>query len=86
MGLPMVTTDCGIHSPEIAYLKSGRNGLMVANDIKAYVEGLLSLFANQTFYDSMSTACKEDSTRYSLNKMVENFNLGILKALDSDKK
>ncbi len=86
MGLPMVTTDCGIHSPEIAYLESGRNGLMTANDSKAFVDGVLSLYKNPALRDSMVAACKEDSTRYSLEKMVKNFSLGILKALDCDKK
>jgi len=84
MGLPMVTTDCGIHSPEIAYLESGRNGLMVGNDIKAYVEGVLSLFTNSTMHDSMAAACEEDSTRYSLDKMVENICRGIFKAIDTN--
>ena len=84
MGLPMVTTDCGIQSPEIAYLESGRNGLMVDNDIKAYVDGVLSLFNNSTMYDYMVAACEEDSTRYSLDKMVENFCLGICKAIGTD--
>jgi glycosyltransferase involved in cell wall biosynthesis len=81
MGMPVVTTDCGIHSPEIAYLESGRNGLMVDNDIKAYVEGVLSLFTNATMYASMATACNADRDRYSLDKMVEAFCGGIFKAI-----
>jgi glycosyltransferase involved in cell wall biosynthesis len=31
LGIPLITTDCGIHSPEIAYLENGKNGLMVPN-------------------------------------------------------
>ncbi len=82
MGLPMVTTDCGIHSPEIAYLESGRNGLMVSNDVKAFVDGVLSVLLNSALRDSMAAACKADSKRYSLERMVENFCLGILKAIN----
>lgn len=36
-GIPIITTDCGIHSPEIDYLRQGENGFMTANSIKAYV-------------------------------------------------
>jgi glycosyltransferase involved in cell wall biosynthesis len=36
--VPMVTTDCRIHSPEIAYLEHGVNGLMTPNSLERYVE------------------------------------------------
>ena len=85
MGLPMVTTDCGIHSPEIAYLESGHNGIMTINDVKAFVEDALSLLTNPALHDSMATACEKATKRYSLHQMVENFSNGILKALEIDK-
>ena len=46
LGIPMVTTDCKIHSPEIAYLKSGRNGLMIADSEEAFIEGVERLLKN----------------------------------------
>jgi len=84
MNLPMVTTDCGIHSPEIAYLESGRNGLMTTDDLRAYVEGSLSLLTNPALHNSMAADCEKAAKRYSLHEMVENFNHGILKALEID--
>ncbi|MFC1828172.1 glycosyltransferase family 4 protein [Thermodesulfobacteriota bacterium] len=81
MGLPMVTTDCRIHSPEIDYLESGINGLMANNDCHSFVDGVLSLFSNTPLRDTMASACENDAGRYSLEKMVENFSDGILKTL-----
>jgi glycosyltransferase involved in cell wall biosynthesis len=43
MGLPLVTADCGIHSPEIAYLENEANGLMTADNVPAFVDGASSV-------------------------------------------
>lgn len=40
---PMVTTTYPYHSPEIAYLESGRNGLITAGDVEAFAEGVVRL-------------------------------------------
>ena len=81
MGLPMVTTDCGIHSPEIAYLVSGRNGFMVPNHKDAFVECVMDLLTNPTRRNTVGEFCKEECRHYSLDKMVDSFCDGILKAL-----
>jgi len=81
MGIPLVTTDCGIHSPEIAYLKSGENGLMTKNSTESFKKGVLSLFTDQKRYESLSAGCIADSKTYSLDKMAANFSGGICKAL-----
>jgi len=82
LGIPMITTDCGIHSPEIAYLESGRNGIMTPDNLDAYVSAAENLFINDQLRKQMSSACAEDAKRYSLDKMVDNFCEGIFKALD----
>ena len=84
LGIPMVTTDCKIHSPEIAYLESGRNGLMVADSEEAFIEGVERLLKNDVMRNAMAAECKKDAQRYSLEKMVNNFCEGILKALHSE--
>ena len=57
-------------------------GLMVSNNIKSYVESVLSLFEHLALRDSMAFACGKDVERYSLDMMVENFSNGILNALE----
>lgn len=85
LGLPVVTTDCGIHSPEIAYLEHGRNGLLTPDSIEAFVEGATSLLADSMRRQAMVAACLEDASRYTLDGMVERFASGILVLLECPK-
>ena len=85
LGLPMITTDCGLHSPEISYLDSGRNGLMVEDNLEAFASGAVDILKNSAVQTSMANACKEDSTIYSIDSMVNNFCDGILKACNVER-
>jgi glycosyltransferase involved in cell wall biosynthesis len=84
LGIPMITTDCGLHSPEIAYLESGRNGIMTRDNLNAYVSAVENLLRNDQLRKQMASACAEDAQCYSLDKMVGNFCEGIVKALDAE--
>jgi glycosyltransferase involved in cell wall biosynthesis len=81
-GLPMVTTDCNIHSPEIAYLESGHNGLMVEDSREAFVQGVVRLLQDKTQKERMADACLQDASRYSIEGMADAFTDGIVKALN----
>jgi glycosyltransferase involved in cell wall biosynthesis len=85
LGVPMVTTDCGFHSPEIVYLESGKNGFMVAVDVEEYVSVVARLLTDDEARAAMISAGKEDAQRYSLDAMVKNFCNGISLALKSPK-
>jgi len=80
-GLPMVTTDTSNHSPEIAYLEPGRNGLVTKENIRDFAQGILNLIKDPKRLNIMKKAAQQDSEAYSLEKMVENFGGGIQKAL-----
>lgn len=84
LGIPIVTTDCGIHSPEIAYLESGKNGLMVPDRNASFVEGVCRLFEDREMREALSTTVQENADRYSLDRMVANFTQGIMQALQSE--
>ena len=83
MGLPLVTSDCGIHSPEIAYLEPGQNGLMTADNIPAFVAGVASLLDDAGLRRQLAGACVAAASRYTLDLMTEKFCDGILRALDA---
>lgn len=83
MGVPMVTTDCGIHSPEIAYLESGVNGLMTADSVPAYAEGVSSVLGDESLRERLVRGCHDASSRYTLDLMAGNFCDGILLALEA---
>lgn len=76
-GVPMVTTDCGLHSPEISYLSHGNNGLMSANNASDYVEAVLGLLHSPAAREQMTIACRESSQRYSVANMARNFADGV---------
>lgn len=80
-GVPMVTTSHQSHSPEIAYLQSGVNGLMTAADLDAYVEGVVGLLSDPAAMDSLRRGCKASASNYSIENMAERFSQGILDCL-----
>lgn len=81
LGLPLVTTNCGIHSPEIAYLEPGANGEMTANNIMDYATAVVRLFRDPAVRDRMVVRCRESAQRYTEAAMVDNFVAGIRHAL-----
>jgi glycosyltransferase involved in cell wall biosynthesis len=81
-GLPLVTTDCGIHSPEIDYLISGENGLITINTLDDYVTGVTGLLCDPTRLKKLSHGAKQSAKHYSIENMANNFHSGILQALD----
>lgn len=81
LGVPLITTDCGIHSPEIAYLDPGRNGSMTPNDMRSYVDAAQQLLTDGVAREALIENCRSDAQRYSLESMVKNFTAGILTIL-----
>lgn len=81
LGIPLLTTDCGIHSPEIAYLQTSRNGVMTPDDPGQFVAAAKRLLTDHDYRREMARNCLESAQDYSLEKMVTNFRDGILKAL-----
>ncbi|MES1191656.1 MAG: glycosyltransferase family 4 protein [Steroidobacter sp.] len=74
---PMVTTDFPYHSPEIAYLDSGVNGLMTENTVESFAAGVLELFGNEEQLNILRRGCINSAAVYTVEKMVQNFAEGI---------
>ena len=81
-GLPVITTNVPIHSPEIEYLKNGENGLITQFDRDDYATALKHLLKNQELQSRLKNAALTSSTHYSLDAMVENFASGIVNCLN----
>jgi glycosyltransferase involved in cell wall biosynthesis len=79
--LPVVSADFRNHSPEIAYLAHGFNGLMTVAEPEAYAMALLSLRNDPDRRAAMSLVAAESGRRYSLDQMVERFAEGVGTAL-----
>ena len=85
-GVPMVTTSDARHSPEIAYLKDGENGLIVQGDASAYAEAIIGLLQNPLRYAQLQAGALAGAQRYTLQNMVERFADGIERCLLMERK
>jgi L-malate glycosyltransferase len=85
-GVPMITTACGIHSPEIAYLRPGENGLMTRDDVQDYARAVLSLLENPAALHQIRKSCLASAGEYSLDGMACRFVDGIVPALAAPKR
>jgi glycosyltransferase involved in cell wall biosynthesis len=85
-GVPMVTTSDARHSPEIAYLKDGENGLVVTGDADTYAAAIIALLQNPAHYAQLQARGLADAQRYTLQHMVEHFAEGIERCLQMGRK
>jgi glycosyltransferase involved in cell wall biosynthesis len=76
-GLPLITTANARHGPEVAYVVSGRNGFVVADDEASYAAAVLRLLGDATLLQRIRDAASEDARLYTLDNMVQRFVEGI---------
>ncbi|MCL4472134.1 MAG: glycosyltransferase family 4 protein [Sulfuricella sp.] len=82
-GVPMLTTDCGIHSPEIAYLENGINGVMTADDLNAYVGVSVHLLRDAQSLDTLRAGCVASAQEYTVENMARRFAGGVVSCLEA---
>jgi glycosyltransferase involved in cell wall biosynthesis len=82
-GVPVITTNYPYHSPEIAYLESGRNGLMVEDwqNTMAYAEAVVSVLRNEGLHARLARGARETAKLYTIDEMASRFCDGVLAAL-----
>lgn len=78
---PMFTTEFPFHSPEIAYLRSGYNGCMTADNLESYAQAVARHLTQSQILDGLKTGCEESARKYSLSAMVANFAGGVERCL-----
>jgi len=80
---PIITSSTGDHSPEIAYLDDGVNGLIESTDAssQAYADTVISYLNSPEKALAMRSACLESASQYSMDNMEKNFREGILATL-----
>lgn len=82
-GVPMLTTDCGIHSPEIAYLENGVNGLMTSNDPQSYEGACVRLLQDPAELNRLRAGCEASASEYTVENMAQRFADGIERCLNA---
>ncbi|MES9976672.1 MAG: glycosyltransferase, partial [Candidatus Thiodiazotropha sp.] len=84
-GLPMITTNNALHSPEIVYLKDNVTGRLTEDNPYDYADAVSGLLKNQDQYLRMSQAALRAADEYTLQNMVNNFAQGVLSFLEKRK-
>ncbi len=81
--VPLVTTAVPFHSPEIAYLRAGHNGVMVedADDAQAFADAVTALLLDEVARRRLMAGCRHDAPQYTVETMAERFAEGIGRAL-----
>ena len=82
-GVPMLTTDCGIHSPEIAYLENGVNGVMTGDDLSAYVWASANLLHDTQALGALRAGCVASAQEYTVENMAHRFADGVTSCLEA---
>lgn len=81
--VPMFTTDVPIHSPEIAYLLNGENGVMTRHDVSAYAEAVTVYFQSSSMQQRLMDGCKNSARDFGVGRMVERFADGVRQCLET---
>lgn len=74
---PIISTKLPIHSPEFSYLTDRVNGLVTDFDVGTYAEAVCCYLADPQLQETLRRGCSEASHNYSLDRMVENFAIGV---------
>ena len=82
-GVPMVTTDCRIHSPEISYLRSGENGVMAHDCVEDFSTAVVALLNNEAERRRLGANGHAAAMHYTIENMAQRFRAGILQALQT---
>lgn len=75
---PIITSDAGEHSPEIAYLEDGENCLIdhgVNGEVTAvsYADTVVQYLSNPTLQQSLRANCRNSADLYSIERMAASF-------------
>lgn len=80
--VPMLTTACGLHSPEISYLENEVNGVMTADDLNIYVTSCVSLLRDSQKLEVLRKGCRASAKEYTIKNMARHFSDGVMSCLD----
>jgi len=81
-GLPIITTADAKHSPEIAYLIDGENGLRIEGDSGAFATAVSRTLRDPELLRKMKRGAQAAADHYTIENMVENVKRGVLRCLE----
>jgi L-malate glycosyltransferase len=81
--VPLVTTDCGRHGPEIAYIENGVNGVLSEDSIDGFVDAALALLTDDVRHGRLVERCVASAGEYTIERMAQNFARGVVACLEA---
>lgn len=78
-GMPLFTTNCKGHGPEISYLEVGRNGYMTADNMDDYTQAVVRVLKDRDWLARLSENCKKDAEIHTIDNMARNFADGVVR-------
>lgn len=84
--VPLVTTVDALHSPEIAYLEDGVNGVMVSDDGAngGFASAVASILTDDDLHARLVDGCRRSAHSYSVENMAELYADGVMAALQRE--
>lgn len=79
---PLITIFSSTNSPEIEYLKNGKNGIITRDDLTEYANSVVEIIRDEEKLKLLKIGCIESSKIYTIEMMAENFTVGINKCLN----
>lgn len=79
--VPLVTMKNQLHGPEIAYLESGRNGIVAEDNVDAFASAVVRLLADPVLLNTLKAGCRQAAEEFTLENMASNFCDGIAACL-----
>ncbi len=76
-GVPMITTNDAKHSPEVAYLEDGVNGVMTEGNASSFADAVERLVTDAQARQSLALQAQQSARSYTLEAMVERFADGL---------
>lgn len=77
-GVPVITRDGMLHSPEFEYIRDGENGLIAVGPIEAFVSAVRRVLNEPELAAQLAEGALATRQRLGLDRMVESFSEGVM--------
>lgn len=78
--IPIITTGCDNHGPEVAYLEHDVNALMLADrgDVESYETLVRQFLESESLSERLREGCRNSADKYTIEDTASNFVNGVL--------
>lgn len=79
---PLITTNAPGHGPEINYLETGKNGVLVdqPDSLEAYSDAVVRVMTDEQDLEHLKAGARKSADLYSIENMARHFSDGVIAA------